>query len=308
MRRQTLVAAPPQPGCERRRRSVNFVQRRGVAIKVSLTAFFDRELVTLSAIRASGGVEAAIRRASDSTGVDFDFLMRTARRESGMNPSAKAPTSSASGLFQFIEQTWLGTLKEHGRKHGYGQYADLIFRGNDGRWHVSGSARNVVLDLRFDPVAASTMAAELTASNAAYLRGRTGREPTATDLYAAHFLGPAGAASLMQALDRRPGSSAVALFPQAAAANRTIFYRDGRAATVEELYANLGRHAGGGAPASGAGASSGGYIRDARADLDALAQGRLEQNRALLALLLGQGDDDGAGAFRAAFGDPDRAA
>jgi len=286
---------------------VNFVQRCGLAIKVSLTAFFDRELVTLSAIRASGGVEAAIRRASDSTGVDFDFLMRTARRESGMNPSAKAPTSSASGLFQFIEQTWLGTLKEHGRKHGYGQYADLIFRGNDGRWQVSGSARNVVLDLRFDPVAASTMAAELTASNAAYLRGRTGREPTATDLYAAHFLGPAGAASLMQALDRRPGSSAVALFPQAAAANRSIFYRDGRAATVEELYANLGRHAGGGAPASGAG-TSGGYIRDARGDLDALAQGRLDQNRALLALLLGQGEDDGAGAFRGAFGDPGRAA
>ncbi|HEV2080872.1 MAG TPA: transglycosylase SLT domain-containing protein [Brevundimonas sp.] len=264
--------------------------------------------MTLSAIRASGGVEAAIRRASDSTGVDFDFLMRTARRESGMNPSAKAPTSSASGLFQFIEQTWLGTLKEHGRKHGYGQYADLIFRGADGRWHVSGSARNVVLDLRFDPVAASTMAAELTASNAAYLRGRTGKEPTATDLYAAHFLGPAGAASLMQALDRRPGSSAVALFPQAASANRSIFYRDGRPATVEELYANLGKHAGGGAPASGVEAAGGGFIRDARTDLDPLTLGRMEQNRALLALLLGQGDDDGHDAFRAAFGNLDRAA
>lgn len=255
-------------------------------------------------------MEAAIRRASDSTGVDFDFLMRTARRESGMNPSAKAPTSSASGLFQFIEQTWLGTLKEHGRKHGYGQYADLIFRGDDGRWRVSGSARNVVMDLRFDPLAASTMAAELTASNAAYLRGRTGKEPTATDLYAAHFLGPAGAASLITALDRRPGSSAVALFPQAAAANRSIFYRGGRAATVEELYANLGKHAGGGAPASATEThgTGGGFIRDARADLDPLAQGRLDQNRALLALLLGQGDDDGQGAFRAAFGVPDRAA
>lgn len=290
------------------RRSVNFAQRCGAGVKVSLTAFFDRLLVTLSAIRAPGGVEAAIRRASDSTGVDFDFLMRTARRESGMNPSAKAPTSSASGLFQFIEQTWLGTLKEHGRKHGYGQYADLIHRGDDGRWRVSGSARNVVMDLRFDPLAASTMAAELTASNAAYLRGRTGREPSATDLYAAHFLGPAGAASLMQALERRPGSSAVALFPQAAAANRSIFYRDGRPATVEELYANLGRHAGGGAPAAAAEAAGGGFIRDARSELDALAQGRLEQNRALLALLLGQGDEDGAGAFRAAFGDLDRAA
>ena len=241
--------------------------------------------------------------------MDFDFLMRTARRESAMNPAAKAPTSSASGLFQFIEQTWLGTLKEHGRKHGYGQYADLIHRGNDGRWQVSGAARNVVLDLRFDPVAASAMAGELTASNAAYLRGRTGREPTATDLYAAHFLGPAGAAALIGALDRRPGSSAVALFPQAASANRSIFWKDGRPATVEQLYANLGRHAGDGAPASGAPASAasteaGGFIRDARSAADAFGQGRMDQDRALLALLLGQGEEDGASAFRAAFGTP----
>jgi hypothetical protein len=308
MWRQEFRRRRHTPGASETSANVNSIQRPDAFVKVSLTAFFDAQIVTLSAIRASGGVEAAIRRASDSTGVDFDFLMRTARRESGMNPAAKAPTSSASGLFQFIEQTWLGTLKEHGRKHGYGQYADLIFRGDDGRWHVSGSARNVVLDLRFDPVAASTMAAELTASNAAYLRGRTGREPTATDLYAAHFLGHAGAASLMQALDRRPGSSAVALFPQAAAANRTIFYRDGRPATVEELYANLGKHAGGGAPASGVDAGSAGFVRDARGDLDALTLGRMEQNRALLALLLGQGDEDGQDAFRAAFGGLDRAA
>ncbi len=132
--------------------------------------------MTVKAIPSSGGVEAAIRRASTSTGVDFDFLMKTARRESAMNPNARAPTSSASGLFQFIEQTWLGTVTRHGAKHGYGQYADLIYQGGDGRWQVRGSARNVVLDLRFDPQAASTMAGELTASNAAYLRGRTGRQ------------------------------------------------------------------------------------------------------------------------------------
>ena len=117
--------------------------------------------MSVGAIPSSGGVEAAIRRASSTTGVDFDFLMKTARRESAMNPAARAGTSSASGLFQFIEQTWLATVKQHGAKHGYGQYADLIHRGDDGRWKVQGSARNVVLDLRFDAQAASSMAAEL---------------------------------------------------------------------------------------------------------------------------------------------------
>ena len=261
--------------------------------------------MTIRAIPSSGGVEAAIRRASSATGVDADFLVRTARRESAMNPNARAPTSSASGLFQFIEQTWLGTVKAHGAKHGYGQYADLIYRGSDGRWRVEGSARNVVLDLRFDPQAASTMAGELTAQNAAYLRGRTGREPAAGDLYAAHFLGPAGAAQLMEAMDRRPGSSAAAIFPEAAAANRSIFYRDGRPATVAEVHANLQRSAGEGAPASGAGNGDGLPAAPPLSERDQMLAARLDrlkQDQSLLSLLLGQDGEGKGGGFGGAFG------
>ncbi len=258
--------------------------------------------MTVGAIPASGGVEAAIRRASNATGVDFDFLMKTARRESAFNPNARAPTSSASGLFQFIEQTWLATVKQHGAKHGYGQYADLIHRGSDGRWRVEGSARNVVLDLRFDPQAASTMAGELTASNAAYLRGRTGREPGAGDLYAAHFLGPAGAAQIMQAMTSRPGSSAVAMFPQAAAANRSIFYRDGRAATVAEVHANLQRTAGEGSGTVVGPSAPAAPLLDDREMAIAARMDRLKQDQSLLALLLGQDGDGKGGGFGGAFG------
>lgn len=196
-----------------------------------------------------GVVEAAIQRASNATGVDFGFLMRTAARESSYNPKAKAPSSSAAGLFQFVEQTWLSTLKQHGAKYGYARYADLIERGSDGRYRVAGGdARKTVMDLRFDPHAASLMAGELTADHAAYLKGRTGRMPTAGELYAAHFLGPQGSARLIEAVRTRPDASAASLFPDAAAANRSIFYRDGRAATVSEVYANLTR-SGGAAPA-----------------------------------------------------------
>ncbi len=256
--------------------------------------------MNVGAIPPTGGVEAAIRRASNATGVDADFLVRTARRESAMNPSARARTSSAAGLFQFIEQTWLGTVKAHGAKHGYGQYADLIYRSGDGRWRVEGSARNVVLDLRFDPQAASTMAAELTASNAAYLRGRSGREPGAGDLYAAHFLGPAGAAQLMDAMDRRPGTSAAALFPEAAAANRSIFYREGRPATVAEVHANLQRSAGDGAPAPASSSLPGVPDLSERDRMLAARLDRLKQDQSLLALLMGQ-DGDGKSGFGGVF-------
>lgn len=194
-----------------------------------------------------GVVEAAIQRASEATGVDFTFLVKTAGRESGMNPQAKARTSSAAGLFQFVEQTWLATLKRHGAKYGYGRYAELIEKGADGRYRVNGAeARKAVMDLRLDPHAASLMAGELTSDHAAYLKGRMGRMPSAGELYAAHFLGPQGSARLIEAAQTRPDAPADSLFPEAAQANRAIFYRDGRSATVAEVYANLIRTGGAG--------------------------------------------------------------
>ncbi len=216
-----------------------------------------------------GVVEAAIQRASQATGVDFSFLMKTAGRESGMNPGAKSGASSAAGLFQFVEQTWLSTLKQHGAKHGYARYAELIGKGSDGRFHVTGDeARRAVMDLRLDPHAASLMAGELTSDSAAYLKGRTGRDPTAGELYAAHFLGPQGSAKLIEAAQSRPGATAAQLFPDAAHANKAIFYRDGRAATVGEVYANLTKTAGSAMPMEAtatAPAEDGGFIQYASA-------------------------------------------
>jgi hypothetical protein len=187
-----------------------------------------------------GVVEAAIQRASSATGVDFGFLMHAAKRESGYNPNAKARTSSAAGLFQFVGQTWLATLKHHGAKYGYARYADLIQQGANGRYYVPGAeARATVMDLRLDPHAAALMAGELAADHAAYLRGRVGREPTAGELYVAHVLGPQGSAKLIDAVRVSPGANAAAMFPEAAGANRGIFYPGGRPASVAQVYANL---------------------------------------------------------------------
>ena len=233
-----------------------------------------------------GVVEAAIQRASNATGVDFSFLMKTANRESSFNPKAHAPTSSAAGLFQFTEQTWLTTLKQHGSKYGYARYADLISKGSDGRYHVDGAeARQAVMDLRLDPHAASLMAGEMTSDHASYLRGRTGRTPTSGELYAAHFLGPQGSAKLIEAAQSRPGTSAASLFPDAAQANKTIFYRDGRAATVGEVYASLTHNAGGAAMTSGPVPTAGpneGFLQYA----SARQSDRLRQQDALVDLIL----------------------
>lgn len=181
-----------------------------------------------------------IERAARETGADFDFLLQTAARESSFDAGARARTSSAAGLFQFIEQTWLAMVHRHGDKHGYGELAAAVEQGADGRFTVADpQRRDEILDLRFDPEAASVMAGELASENAATLRGAIGREPTTGELYAAHFLGARGAAALINAAQADPAQRADALFPQAASANRPVFFEAGQAVTVAGLLERL---------------------------------------------------------------------
>jgi len=188
-------------------------------------------------------VFAAIQTAAHTAGEDFDYLVRTAMRESSLNPEAKARTSSATGLFQFIEQTWLATVKKHGDKHGLGLIADEIKVRADGRHIVPDKAlRQEILALRKDPEIASRMAAELTADHRDYLEGRLGRPVSQGELYAAHFLGPKGAVDLIRAAQRDPAGAAADLFPDAVRANRSIFYAaDGSARSLSDVRARVTR-------------------------------------------------------------------
>ncbi len=259
--------------------------------------------MSVAAIGLASGVEQAVRAAAAATGVDFTFLLSTAKRESGYNPLARAGTSSAAGLFQFLDQTWLGAMKRHGSSHGYARYADLIQQGIDGRYSVAGDeAKRAVMELRFDPHASAIMAGELTAEHAAYLRGRVGREPTGGELYAAHFLGPQGSARLIEAAASSPGVSAASLFPDAAAANRGVFFHDGQALSAGQVYANLSRTGGTdlsalgtrsqGDPGQGAFATYAGAGRIER---------RLEQAM-LVQMILGSGQGQGGGSSGSAAG------
>lgn len=181
--------------------------------------------MVVSPVGAEPRIIDAITQASTRSGVGFDYLLTTAQRESSLNSQAKAKTSSASGLYQFVKQTWLSTLKAHGADHGLGHFADAIERTCEGKCYVADPAREAeILALREDPTAAAAMAAALASDNAGILKDRLGREPTDGEVYAAHVLGASGAVKLLALAASDPRAAASLSFPEAAASNRGLFY------------------------------------------------------------------------------------
>jgi soluble lytic murein transglycosylase-like protein len=104
-------------------------------------------------------ITGAIRQAARSTGMSFEYLLTTAKIESSLNPAAQAVSSTARGLYQFIDQTWLATIKTTGAALGYGRYADAIVQNGAGQYEVpDAAARNAIMRLRTDPAASALMA------------------------------------------------------------------------------------------------------------------------------------------------------
>ena len=201
----------------------------------------------LSATHAASPSEvlAAIKSASRETGSDFGYLLSIAQRESNLDNTAKSKGSSATGLFQFIDQTWLSLVKRYGSEHGLGRYADAISRMDSGRLVVgSPEAKSAILALRNDPKISALMAGEAAAATKQSLECSLGREVCSGELYAAHFLGERGAKRLIALNDQHAGARADLAFPDAAKSNRNVFYHaDGRAKTVGEVHAwAIGEH------------------------------------------------------------------
>ncbi len=186
-------------------------------------------------------ISQAIKTAATKTGVDFSYLMHKASQESGFDPNAKATTSSATGLFQFTNQTWLRTLKDHGAQYGLGSYTDHIKTDNNGVAHVSDPTwRQAILNLRKDPQISAEMAGELDKENMGSLKANVGGKIGATDLYLAHFLGAGGASDFLNEMKANPNAKAATVLPDAAASNPSVFYSaSGEPRSLKQIYAHF---------------------------------------------------------------------
>jgi hypothetical protein len=186
-------------------------------------------------------IAAEIRAAASGGGVNPAFLEALAKAESGLRPDEKARSSSASGLYQFIESTWLDLLHRHGPKYGLiepGAISVSADRSGASRYVFATAAqRAAALELRHDVRASSVMAAEFTRENFDQMEAVLGRAPHPAELYLAHFLGSSDAGRFLDARSATPAALGADLFNGAARSNPGVFYRpDGAPRSIGEIF------------------------------------------------------------------------
>lgn len=111
--------------------------------------------------------------------------------ESGGDPNDKNKRSSATGAGQFLDETWLDTIRTYRR--------DL----------VEGRSKKEILELRRDPELTRAIITRLVEQNAAMLKKR-GLPVTPGTLYLAHFAGPAGAVAVLSVSENADAASLLA--------------------------------------------------------------------------------------------------
>ena len=163
--------------------------------------------------------------AAQKVETDPVLLMAVADKESSFKTEVQAQTSSATGLFQFTERTWLGVIRDFGPKYGLAADAALVVAGDNGRPTVTDAAeRTRLLEMRRDPYLSALMAGEMLKRDAARIALRIGRELTLGEVYLAHFLGPDDAEDFLASVMDKPKAAAAQMLPGPARANKSIFF------------------------------------------------------------------------------------
>ncbi len=193
--------------------------------------------MAVTPISVSPSLASVLNAAGDRSDVDFDYLLKTAERESSLNPQAKAASSSATGLFQFLDTTWLQVMKSEGaaprlpglcRRHHPERQRRLRHQGSQGPRRGAEAAR--------EPDGRRRHGRRLHQEQWRLSQGkiRPHAEPRRA-LYRAFPRAPGGREDVRRRAEK-PDQVAAQLFPQAATANPTIFYDHGRARTIREVY------------------------------------------------------------------------
>jgi hypothetical protein len=196
------------------------------------------EVLTFGPMRVRRHIVQTIVKAAYQVRTDPVLLMAVADKESSFITQVQARTSSATGLYQFIERTWLQVMREFGAQYGYAREAALIGEDNA---VADAAERARILDLRRDPALSAIMAGEMLKRDSARIAARIGRELTLGETYLAHFLGPDDAERFMAKVVEEPKAEAAALLPKPAKANKPIFYervgrRKARSLTVAQVH------------------------------------------------------------------------
>lgn len=195
-------------------------------------------------VKVHQSVVEHVVKAAQTTDMDPALLMAIAEKESNFITRAKARTSSASGLFQFVEKTWLQAMKHFGHRYGRAEEANAIASADGAS--VAPQKRAKILGLRNDPYLSAALAAEMLKKDGAKIAEKIGRPLTPGETYLIHFLGPEDAERFMKTMNESPNVSAASLLPRPARANRPIFYeqqgrrlKDRSVAEVHEAFEEM---------------------------------------------------------------------
>jgi hypothetical protein len=201
------------------------------------------EILQFGQMRVKRWIVESIVRASNAVGVDPVYMMALADKESSLRLESRAGTSSAEGIYQFINKTWLEVIRTFGPRHGLLTEAAAVEVGENG-FHIADEAtRERVMGLRHDPYIAAVMAAEMKKRDKLFIERQIGREMTRSEYYLAHFFGAHSAGKFLKILDEKPKARAPKAFPAAARANKNLFFakagKKNRQLTVREVYTRL---------------------------------------------------------------------
>lgn len=159
-----------------------------------------------------------IRNGTVATADDIDY----GRPTDVLGPDGK-PATTAVGVGQITSGTFIEVMRRPGTAARMGL-------------DISGMSDEQLLELRKDPDINIMATAAFAEYNKKAMQGALGRAPSDAEVYMAHFMGLGGATTFLTNYKNNPNAVAADLMPDAAKANKSVFYADGRALSVSEVY------------------------------------------------------------------------